>query len=63
MRFSTKDQDNDKWPKGNYAQRYRGGWWYSGGGHESNLNGLYLQKGGTNKRAQAASWKYFKGRK
>ncbi|CAH3119313.1 unnamed protein product [Porites lobata] len=39
--FSTVDQDNDKWPPGSCAQRYKSGWWH-GKCHQSSLNGLYL---------------------
>jgi len=39
FKFSTRDQDNDRYD-GHCAQRYKGGWWFSGC-HASNLNGLY----------------------
>jgi len=59
MRFSTKDQDNDKWPQGNCAQRFKGAWWYKAN-HNSNLNGLYSELG-TSRRAQGVTWYYWKG--
>ena len=40
MKFSTKDQDNDKW-SGHCSTRYgEGGWWYNAC-YSSNLNGNY----------------------
>ncbi|XP_078314406.1 ryncolin-1-like isoform X2 [Crassostrea virginica] len=40
MKFSTRDQDNDKSGR-NCSQDYHGAWWYSHC-HESNLNGKYM---------------------
>ena len=39
MKFSTKDQDNDKWSK-NCAATCGDGWWYSNC-HHGVLNGWY----------------------
>ena len=33
--------DNDVYPAGSCALRFKGGWWYTAC-HSSNLNGLYL---------------------
>lgn len=40
MKFTTTDQDNDKWG-GNCARTYAGGWWYYGGCYGSHLTGEY----------------------
>ena len=39
MKFSTKDNDNDK-TSSNCAASYKGGWWFNGCAY-SNLNGIY----------------------
>ena len=44
-KFSTVDQDNDKW-KNHCAQSFKSGWWH-GVCHKASLNGLYLN--GTDK--------------
>ena len=63
MKFSTPDQDNDKWD-GNCAQTYKGAWWYQVC-HESNLNGQYLgssgNKGVVTPFADSINWKSWKG--
>ena len=28
-KFSTNDQDNDKWSSGSCANKYNGGWWFN----------------------------------
>ena len=43
MKFSTKDQDNDKQSIGHCAGQHKGGWWFNNC-HQAFLNGLY-QKG------------------
>ena len=40
-RFSTVDQDNDRWPPESCARTFKSGWWH-GRCHQSSLNGLYL---------------------
>jgi len=45
VKFSTKDQDNDKWG-GNCATNYQGAWWYNAC-TGSNLNGIYGTEGTT----------------
>lgn len=42
MKFSTKDNDNDKWGS-NCAATYGNGWWFKNC-HHSNLNGIYFKK-------------------
>ena len=40
MKFSTRDNDNDKWYSGNCALSNNGGWWFNGCFY-SHLNGPY----------------------
>lgn len=40
MKFTTKDQDNDTWDR-NCAVTYVGGWWFTKGCLECDLNGPY----------------------
>ena len=40
MKFSTRDNDNDNWSSGNYAQYWHGAWWYNFY-FNSHLNGPY----------------------
>ena len=58
MKFSTKDQDNDK-DSGNCASKYVGAWWYNAC-HRSNLNGKYLS-GTHTTYADGVNWKDWKG--
>ena len=58
MKFSTKDQDNDKHPGGSCAISHNGGWWYNRC-HYSNLNGLYLI-GPHSSYANGVNWYDFK---
>ena len=41
MKFSTRDEDNDR-SRTDCAGKHKGGWWYKHC-HTSNLNGLYLK--------------------
>ena len=64
-KFSTVDQDNDKW-KNHCAKTFKSGWWH-GVCHKASLNGLYLNGSDTDPAHFAAgitwySWtgyKYF----
>ena len=38
MKFSTPDNDNDKWSSGNCAAYYKSGWWYPGACYAININ-------------------------
>ena len=58
MRFSTKDQDNDR-RYGSCAVTHKGAWWYRGC-HASNLNGQYLG-GPYDTNADGMDWKTFRG--
>ena len=40
MAFTTHDNDNDKWTRGNCARLRKGGWWHNFCTH-SQLNGIY----------------------
>ncbi|KAL2094376.1 hypothetical protein ACEWY4_009095 [Coilia grayii] len=44
MRFTTRDEDNDRYMQGNCAEENRGGWWYNRC-HAANLNGKYYRGG------------------
>ena len=55
MKFSTKDQDNDKWSSGRCAA-WNGGWWFNSC-HRTFLNGLYMSGIGQNRIA----WYTWKG--
>ena len=57
MKFSTRDNDNDK-TSGNCAIVYKGAWWYNKC-HYSNLNGLYLV-GPHTSYANGVNWYHFK---
>ena len=59
-KFSTHDADNDNANDHfNYAQTYKGAWWYYVG-HKSNLNGQYYH-GHHTSIADGVNWKSFKG--
>lgn len=58
MKFTTKDQDNDK-DSTNCATQYKGAWWYNHC-HESNLNGRYLS-GVHSSYADGVNWYKWKG--
>ena len=59
MKFSTKDQDNDRTSTQNCAISYKGAWWYNAC-HASNLNGKYLS-GHHTSFADGVNWQDFKG--
>ena len=54
MKFSTKDQDNDKWSR-QCGVNFRGGWWFKAC-HRAFLNGLYRSGSGSN-RIHWYTWK------
>ncbi|KAM3910773.1 ficolin-1-like [Leptodactylus fuscus] len=58
MKFSTKDQDNDK-HLNNCSEMYKGSWWYHSC-HNSNLNGQYFLGEHTTK-AVGINWATGKG--
>ncbi|XP_062597429.1 fibrinogen-like protein 1 [Saccostrea cucullata] len=58
MKFSTKDEDNDR-SGGNCAVTYHGAWWYNAC-HNSNLNGEYVNYNVTN--AKHPVWHAWKKR-
>lgn len=45
MKFSTKDQENDKDSSRDCSNLFKGAWWYNDC-HNSNLNGLYQKSSG-----------------
>ena len=56
MKFSTKDQDNDKSGSTHCASKWKGGWWFNAC-HRTFLNGLY--KSGT--AVNSIVWYKWKG--
>ena len=61
-KFSTPDQDNDKYGAGHCAKLYKSGWWH-GVCHKASLNGLYLNGSDTDPEHNAAgiTWHTWKG--
>ncbi|XP_061193567.1 techylectin-5B-like [Saccostrea echinata] len=59
MKFTTKDQDNDRHGGNNCAQAFHGAWWYDAC-HGSNLNGLYT--GSAVISSEHPVWYYWKGK-
>lgn len=61
-KFSTPDQDNDKYGAGHCAKLFKSGWWH-GVCHKASLNGLYLN--GSDKDpahfASGITWHTWKG--
>ncbi|XP_061179557.1 ficolin-1-like [Saccostrea echinata] len=57
MKFSTKDQDNDRFSGYNYATSHHGAWWYKYC-HRSNLNGEYANSNVIN--SKYAVWYHWK---
>lgn len=57
--FTTKDQDNDSWRRGNCAVEYKGAWWYEQC-HHSNLNGVY-HNGRHSSYADGVNWYHWRG--
>ena len=57
MRFSTRDNDNDKYGGVNCAQSFTGGWWYNHC-YYSNLNGRYFNTTTTN--LESINWYHWK---
>ncbi|XP_022786569.1 uncharacterized protein LOC111326757 [Stylophora pistillata] len=57
--FTTKDQDNDSWRRGNCAVEYKGAWWYQQC-HHSNLNGVY-HNGRHSSSADGVNWYHWRG--
>jgi hypothetical protein len=60
MQFSTKDRDSDMTTFGHCAQLHQGGWWYK---HctNSNLNGIYYQRGVPADGNSGITWIPWKG--
>lgn len=59
MKFSTKDDDNDK-DKSNCAVKYTGAFWYNKC-HHANLMGQYFGKEEKHETATGIHWRSFKG--
>ncbi|CAH1798430.1 unnamed protein product [Owenia fusiformis] len=57
QRFSTYDQDNDKYPL-NCAALFKGAWWYKEC-HHANLFGLYMKRPACPKYAECLTWYYW----
>lgn len=59
MQFSTKDQDNDKYPS-SCAKAFSGAWWYESC-YASNLNGAYLRGHHPTIEGTSVNWLTFRG--
>ncbi|XP_072515193.1 fibrinogen like 1B [Salminus brasiliensis] len=61
MKFSTSDQDNDRFLQGSCAEENKGGWWYNRC-HAANLNGRFYRGGKyTAKHDNGVVWSTWKG--
>ena len=56
--YSTRDQDNDVWPR-SCSESFKGAWWYDRC-HRSNLNGAYL-RGNHTSYADGVGWRTWTG--
>ena len=58
MKFSTRDQDNDKRSGRSCSKDYHGAWWYNNCYYASNLNGKYM--GTATNDGKSNTWYYWK---
>jgi len=59
MKFTTRDIENDLWPRGNCAVFYHGAFWHNAC-HHANPNGLYL-RGPHKSSADGVMWAKWRG--
>jgi len=59
VKFSTPDQDNDKWNL-NCAQQYRSGWWFDSCS-DANLNGPYQKSSRIIGWTSGVEWNAWRG--
>ncbi|XP_077969665.1 fibrinogen-like protein A [Styela clava] len=60
MKFSTKDQDNDRYSRNCASSWNSGGWWFNSC-HQSTLNGKFISGGQTSRDSEGVIWYHWKG--